>query len=327
MKTQRNTFLLSSLALVAGLVVTASATAQAPARKSNAPLASATKLPRLGLGYFAPELALASAGEAFRFTQALASHLAMALGTPVDGYAYKRSSDFERDVRRGKLHIALLGPFYIAGSGRVGAVLAVSRLAKSTPKWTVMASPSRASKAPSSAGGPRLKDLAGAVLQIPSMGRLSVAAVQHALFAGQVDPRKYFRVRRAPTLMSAVAAVRVGRADAVFAPETTSGLISVIGAITVPPPALVRVGQIGPAQLATARSAAISFNEALSDSYRGFEPDDGQRYAQLRARCVPRIFKMALLPIPGRHLDIRSVLSPERLVPPLLAIEGALWID
>jgi ABC-type amino acid transport substrate-binding protein len=268
---------------------------------------------KVGVGFFAPELMLPSQTHGFSYVNKLAAKLSATLGRKVQGQAYRRSSDLERDVRAGRIQLAVLGGAYVAGTGRSGKVLAIAKTTKPI-RWSILTK------------GARLKNLKGKTLQLAAMGRLSTSAVRYALFGGQVDPKKYFKIRRSPSVDSAIQAVRLGQADATFAPvDAGGGLSAVLGAIRLPPPAVVAVGKLPAADIAKAKQTILGFNESLSRHYRGFSAAGGGHGAFVAA-CRPKRLKMALFPVRYRQLPLGDVVNVKQLQRSLAPLGNLFWV-
>jgi hypothetical protein len=133
-----------------------------------------------------------------------------------------------REIKAKKIQFAIVGGIY-AASNRMGPILAVARVPRRQRLWTLL-SRRRTS----------LMALRRRTLQLPTPNPILVGLVQNGLLAGNLTINKYFRVVRSPSLESGIAALRAGKAELVFAPVASPGLVSVVRrTVTIPPPAFV----------------------------------------------------------------------------------------
>lgn len=296
------------LALALGAVLwPVAAPAQLAASRVAAPLT---------VGLYAPEVAFVSSAARFAYVNALAGHLGRALGRPAVGRAYKQAGDFDRDWRAGRVHVAVVGSVKLASGLRGAQVIAsvVPRRA-GVGDWTIMS------------GTADLARLKGAVLQVPMMGSLTPAFLRYVLFADQLDPRDYFKLRLSPDLASAVAAVRLGRAAAALAPVATPGLRPVIGPVELPPPLLAVLDSGLPsAEVGALRQAALSFATPLSADYGGFHATGTEAYRALGAAARRRERSLVLLPVPAARLSVEALVDGRRLACELEPLSEALWV-
>ncbi|MBK6847748.1 MAG: hypothetical protein IPG96_09500 [Proteobacteria bacterium] len=270
----------------------------------------------LTVALYAPDVAFASSAARYAYVTALAAHLGKALQRPVAGRAYKQSGDFDRDWRAGRISVAVVGSLKLAAGAREARVIASAAPRRTgVGDWTIMSA---------TADLARLKNQ---VLQVPMMGPLTPAFLRYVLFADQLDPRSYFKLRLAPDLAAAVAAVRLGRAAAVLAPAGTAGLRAVIGPVELPPPVLAVLDPgLSAAEVQAIRQAALAFAGPLSAEYGGFRVSGTEAYRALAAAARRRQRAVVLLPVGPERLAPEAVVDTRRLACDLEPLDEALWV-
>ncbi|MBK8481774.1 MAG: hypothetical protein IPL40_11435 [Proteobacteria bacterium] len=270
----------------------------------------------LTVALYAPDVAFAGSAARYAYVTALAAHLAQALKRPAVGRAYKQLGDFDRDWRAGRIGVAVVGSLKLASGVRGAQVIATALPRRAgAGDWTIMSATA---------------DLAGLkhqVLQVPMMGQLTWAFLRYVLFADQLDPRSYFKVRVSPDVASAVAAVRIGRAAAALAPASTPGLRAAIGPVELPPPVLaVLETGLSATEVASIRQAALAFAEPLSADYGTFRATGTEAFRALAAAARRRQRSLALLPVVPLRLAPDAVVDPRRLAIALEPLDEALWL-
>lgn len=249
---------------------------------------------KLGFGLYVPE-SPADSGERFAFAKSMAQHLSKHLGVPVEGSAYKSARDLEWDVRARKIHFAVLGAFYLAGKSKIRVLAQGKARSAAETSWTIMCKQKS-----------KLADLKGQVLQIPSLGAITLPFIQHGLLDG-LPLKETFKIVRSPTLPSAVIAVQLGKASATLAPMTTKGLKPLFGGITVAQPGFTVLDRRLPASLVQkATEAILSYRGSLA-SISGWGPVNASSYRALVASARKKVHKMVLagirnLPLPHRGM-------------------------
>ncbi len=193
-------------------------------------LAQQSQPTQLVLGIYCPNGKFAGSGSRWGYINRLAKHVANITGIPTKGRAFATAGAFSGSLS--KLDFAVVDPLYLCRrKGRFRVLLTGRMGGGSRAPWALFA---RSSKGVMSLKGKRL-----------IVARAAGAEVSFAegLFYGEISVRKFFSaVKRAPDLVSAVAAVRGGSADAVFAPTVMGGGLSrVFSAGTVPNPGFVLV--------------------------------------------------------------------------------------
>jgi len=205
------------------------------------------------VGVFAPAAPFEGTAARVDFATRLADHVGRALGGRGIGRVYGRAGDFAAAVRRGDVQLAVVDAGYLAVAGGNYTVLAVAVHGGDTAaRWQVV----------SRTGATRVTQLRGKSLLVPTLGGRESDFVLHALLRGEL-PRGFFaRIDGAPDVLSAVAAVGLGKADAAIVPtgvELPPGVsrTATLGAVSWP--VLVAYG-LGEAQRARAVAAATAFD-------------------------------------------------------------------
>jgi len=285
-------------------------TALALVLSSSGAAAQANKTLRVGL--YVPEIPFSNPAQRFGLVRGIAQHLSSALGVPVEGRAYKSAGDFERDLRTKKIHFAVVGAFYSAT--RRMRVVAKAQL-KGGATWSIMAK----SKVPISA-------LKGKVLQVPSMGPITLKFVENGLLDGVVKLKAHFKIGRAPDVNSAIAAARFGRAQAVVAPVDTKGLVPLVGGIRVPPPAFAIVDKKLDKQLAAKATGAILRYGAAVASFQGWRSSGGGIYGAISGAAAKKVKRMILSAARVVRLRNRDIIEVKRLQAELPRLEELFWV-
>ena len=239
-----------------------------------------------GLGLFAPELNM-TPYEYFDQVDRLARYLSTITGRQFKGRAYKRAADFEMDLRNGRVTVAILGAFYHAARSRSRRHALLVRAAGATRQWTLMTY--AATKKPPF----RLK---GRTLFVPQVATAATAFVEHGLLRSHLKLSRFFRVKTAPTIASALAAARLVRDPLVFAPRRTEGLQPAVDLrLGVPPPVVVYTARRpADAELAQLRRALLDYR-GKAGVLRRFAAGQPQVYARLGAMRAPN--RMRLKPV------------------------------
>ena len=154
---------------------------------------------------------------------------------PAEGKAFARSADLETAIAAKQVDFAVIDGVYLAESGVPYAVLATATSGGETaPKWALFSPAATTSQT-----------LQGKKLAIATGGPRDDDFIGNALFDGELQVEEVLRgaVNKAPDIASAVAAVTLSKADAVFAPESEGkGLKKVFDAGRIPNAGLLRGG-------------------------------------------------------------------------------------
>lgn len=264
---------------------------------------------KLGVGLFVPEIPFSNPAQRYSLVRGLAQHLSSQLGIPVEGRAYKSAGDFERDVRGKKIQFAVIGAFYMAT--KRARVLATAQV-KRGRVWSIMAKTKK------------LADLKGKVLQLPSMGPITVKFVENGLLDSSVAVKKHFKIGRSPDLNSAIQAVKFGRAQAVLAPVDTPGLVKVVGGLAVPAPAFAVVGKGLPKDLVAKTARAVMSYGASVATLQGWRGPSG--YGAIAAAARKKVKRMVLAGFRVVRLQNKDLIEIKKLRSELPRLEDLYWV-
>lgn len=270
---------------------------------------------RLGVGLCVPELPFSGAQARYRAAERVAQHLSRALRRPVEGFAYIKPEDLQRDIRSGTLHFAVVGALFAATIPE-DQILAQGRLAKRTAGvWSIFCRSKR-----------ELQELKGKRLQIPWMGPGTLAFVQDGVLGGRVNLQADFRVQWSPNLMSAEKAVLLGHADAVVSPFSGQGLVPVVRGYPLPPPAFVLVDRQVPADtVERAKKALLSFRAAIS-TIPAWQRPEAAAYGKLAAFAGRQEIRMVLAPVTGLPLDVGDLVKDGVLLPGMPELDESFGV-
>lgn len=236
-----------------------------------------------GVGLYVPESAL-DAYKKYNMVQALAAAMSKTMGVKVKPYAYNRAGVMKRDIKTKKIQFAIVGGIY-ASTKRAGPILAIAKVPRRQRLWTLMSN-RRAS----------LAALRRKTLQLPTPNPILIGLVQNGLLAGNLTINKYFRIVRSPSLESGIAALRAGKAQLVFAPVASAGLVSVVRrTITVPPPAFMVLDPGLPQSTNQAATRALLSLKGDLPGLSGWIAGAGGGYAKLLAQTKKRRMRMLMI--------------------------------
>ncbi len=262
---------------------------------------------KLIIAIYAPNAPFSSGTEQFSFVQRLAQQVTSAAGVPAEGKSFVRAADLETAIKNKQVDFAVIDGVYLAEKGVPYPVLALATTAgETTSRWGLYSQ--RAADVPS---------LQGKRLSIAATGSRDEEFLSNALLDGVVTAKRFFASQsRAPSIASAVEAVKLGKADAVFAPESESkGMKNIFDAGRVPNPAFCEVGAHDAALTSKVRAAVLAHGaQAALD---GWKAGDAGAYRSLAARMSSRQ-KRALMADP----EVVRLEDLDVLVPP--AIDYAL---
>ncbi len=206
------------------------------------PVAHADDKP-ITIAIYAPNAPFESAADRFAFINRLAQQVTSAAGVKAQGKAFARASDLEMAIKNKQVDFAVIDGVYLAERGVPFGVLATATSGGDTaPRWALFSSTAA-----------NVQELQGKqAVDDHRQGPRDAAFVENALLDGELQIAKFFmrRAPRRPDLSSAVAAVALKKADAVFAPESQGkGLKKVFEAGKVPNAAFCEVGSGLPADV------------------------------------------------------------------------------
>jgi len=273
-------------------------------------VASAQQKP-LRIALYAPNAPFASGIDRANFVSRLAQQISSVAGVPAKGDAYARANDLEQAIQKKQVDFAVLDGVYLAQRNVPYQCVATATVGGETaPKWALFAN-----------GASDVKSLQGKKLSMAATGGRDDDFIGNGLFDGELSTKKFFaQVAKAPDLTSAVSAVSLGKAEAVFAPESMGkGMKSVFEAGRVPNAAFCEVGSgIDPALAGKVKQAVLSHGaQAALD---GWKPADAGAYRTLAARLSAknkRPFMAEPNTVRSEDLDVLAPAAAEAQMPDL----------
>lgn len=252
----------------------------------------------LTLAIFAPNAAFESGAERFDFVQRLAQQVTSAASVAVAGRAFARAQDLEAAIRNRRVDFAVLDGVYVAERGLSYPVLATATSAGETaPKWALYAREAL-----------NVAELAGKKLALAAAGPRDTAFLENALLEGEVRIATFFAAARpAPDMSSAVAAVHLKQADAVFAPEGAGqGLRKVFEAARVPNPAFCQIApNLAPEVVARVKTAVLAAGGG--SVFDGWKSSGAEAYRALAQRMEAHARRPVMVepePVPPPEADV-----------------------
>ena len=266
----------------------------------------------LRIALYAPNAPFASGIDRANYVSRLAQQISSVAGVPATGSAYARSSDLEKAIAAKQVDFAVFDGVYLAQKGAGQSCLATGTVGGETaPKWSLLAT----AKVP-------VKSLQGKKLSLAATGGRDDDFIGNALFDGEIVVKKFFgpQLVKSPDLSSAVQAVSLGKADAVFAPESMAkGLQGIFEAGRIPNAAFCEVASgIDSAVVGKVKQAVLGFGVAAAID--GWKPADMGAYRALAARLgakSKRPFMAEPNPVKSEDLDVLPAPVTEAQLPDL----------
>jgi len=251
-------------------------------------LPSVAQAAPITIGLFAPSAAFPSTAARVELANRLGGELGKALNVSGSGRVYARAADFAAAVKKGEVTLALVDPAYLAGAGGNPEVVAVAVSSddKTAGPWQFVAR-----------GGATIADLQGKHVLVPNLGGREVDFVLNVLLDGGVGRDFFAKIEPAPDTASALAALALGKADAVVVPVTAAlppGTAAVPAAPALPAlpnPVLVVYGAMSEQDLRVVREAAKRFQGDATIA--GFRAPGGESDGEA-LRGVARRFSAAV---------------------------------
>ncbi len=260
---------------------------------------------KLTVAIFAPNAPFASGTDRFNFIQRLAQQISSVAGVPAEGKAFARAGDLEAAIRRKQIDFAVIDGVFLAAKGAPYPVLAIATTSGETqPRWSLY-----------SQWATDVKSLEGKKLAIPNSGGRDDEFIGNALFDGELQVRKFFGSKTtAPDVASAVTAVKLHKADAVFAPESEGkGLKAVFDAGRVPNAAFCDTNPSAHSSEIVSKVKNAVLSHSVSAAIDGWKPGEAGIYRALAGRMAPRS-KRPIMAEP----DTVSLGDVDYVVPPQL---------
>ncbi len=245
------------------------------------------------VGVFVPSTPFEGTAARLEFANQLAAHLAGADGV---GRVYGKASDLAAALGKGEIQLAVVDASFLAASGLAHTDLAVAvRDGDTTVAWQLVA------RAPATS----VLDLRGKTVVAPVSAPADF--VDNAMLGGEL-PAAFFKVEASPDVVSAVAAVELGKADAAVVPGGVAlpgGVtrIAVLPAVSWP---VLIAARTAPADVvARARERAPGF--AGSGAITGFRAAGADGYLGL-ARRLHRAVRQAVLVVPNLRITVGDLI-------------------
>jgi hypothetical protein len=275
---------------------------------------TATAEEKLVVAIYAPN-SFDSGAARYSFANKVAQAISKAAGVAVEPKAYARAGDFEAAAKKGQVDFAILDGVYLAekgGSAYSVLATAVSSGETSTRWWLLAADPGC------------VLDLQGKRLAYASSGSRDAAFIDNVLLEGEV-PKLFSARQSAPDVASAVTAVTLHKADAVFAPEGTGkGLQRVFDAGRVPNPAFALVKTTLPSEIVSKVKSAIA-GAPGGGSYSGWRAGSSDGYRSMASRMAARARHPLMAEPPAITLDPTEALALPPLESTTADLKGQYW--
>lgn len=246
------------------------------------------------VGVFAPSAPFDGTAARLEFANKLAAHLAGADGV---GRVYGKASDFAAALAKGEVQLAVADASFLAASGVAHTDLAVAvRDGDTAVAWQLVA------RAPVAT----VLELRGKTVVAPvgSPGDF----VDNAMLGGELPPG-FFKVEASPDVVSAVAAVELGKAAAAVVPGGVAlpgGVTRIASLPSVSWPVLIAARGAPADVVARARERAASF--AGSGAIAGFRPAGAEAYGAL-ARRLRRAVRQAPMLLPNLRITVGDLIE------------------
>lgn len=255
------------------------------------------------VGLFAPSAPFPSTAARVELANQLGAWLGRALGAPGAGRVYARAADFAAAVKRGEITLALVDPAYLASVTGSYTLIAASlnAEAKVGRAWRLVAR-----------AGADLPDLQGQRVLVPSLGGREADFVFNVLLGGDVGRDFFAKIEAAPDTASALAALGLGKADAVVVPVAgelppgTAELLRWPASPALPNPLLVAYGAMPADQRNALREAARAFPGDVTIT--GFDDVAPDAVAGVARRLGPQVKGGPFL-VPAARLVVRDLVE------------------
>jgi len=271
----------------------------------------------LTIAIYAPNAPFDSGAERFAFVNRLAQQITSVAGVPAEGKAFARASDLEAAIKNKQVDFAIIDGVYLAEIGVRYNVLATATSGGDTsPRWALYSSTANS-----------VQDLQGKKLSLAASGTKDTAFLENALLDGELPLAKWFASRTsAPDISSAVAAVNLKKADAVFAPESQSkGLKKIFDAGRVPNPAFCEIASgLSPDVVAKVKNAVLSHG-AAGPGLDGWKAGGGEPYRALASRMGARVRRPVMVEPEPVRIEDQDVLVPPTFEPAMPELKPLFW--
>jgi hypothetical protein len=226
----------------------------------------------LRVGLFAPSTPFEGTGARLEFATRLAKHIG---GDDAVGRVYGKASDFAAALRKGDIDLAVVDATYLAAAGGNYAVLAVAvRGGDTRTGWDLVARGTVDS----------VMALKGKKVLAPSVGGRETAFVGEAMLGGEL-PADFWKVEASPDVLSTIAALGLGKADAAVVPTglaLPAGTNRVTSLPSVSWPLLIASPKASADIQGLAAEKALTFTG--SGAISGFRSSNADAYKSLSRR-------------------------------------------
>ena len=272
----------------------------------------------LTVAIYAPNAPFDSGEARYSFVSRLAQQIQAATGIPTEPKAYARASDFEAAAKKGQVDLAVIDAVYVAERGLPYPVMATATAGgEAMARWWLFVA--------EGAGAGGLTELEGKRLAFAATGARDGAFVDNGLLDGEL-PKLFGGRQPTPDVASAVTAVSLHKADAVFAPEAAGkGLKKTFDAGRLPNPALVQVNLKLDAEVVDKVKAALGKGGGGA-VYDGWKIGAGDAFRALAGRMSGRVRRPLMAEPPVVALDPVEALVLPSLDPALPELRGQFWM-
>jgi hypothetical protein len=271
----------------------------------------------LTIAIYAPNAPFESGADRFAFVNRLAQQITSAAGLPAEGKAFARAADLEAAIKNKQVDFAIIDGVYLAERGVPYNVLATATSGGDTqPRWALFAS-----------GATNVQDLQGKKLSLAQAGSKDQAFIENVLLDGELPIKKWFAsLTSSPDISSAVAAVNLKKADAVFAPESQAkGLKKIFDAGRVPNPAFCEVAAGLSADVVSRVKNAVLSHGAAGPGLDGWKAGGGESYRALGSRMGARVRRPVMVEPEPVRIEDQDVLVPPTLEAALPELKPLFW--
>ncbi|HEX8951217.1 MAG TPA: hypothetical protein VF997_20180 [Polyangia bacterium] len=270
------------------------------------------------IAIYAPNAPFQSGADRFTFINRLAQQVTSAAGVPATGKAFARAADLELAIKNKQVDFAVIDGVYLAERGVPYAVLATATSGGDTaPRWALYASTAT-----------KVDELQGKKLSIAIAGPRDSEFASNALFDGELQVGKFFAAQsKAPDIASAVAAVSLNKADAVFAPEAMGkGLKKVFDVRDrVPNPGFCEVASGMAPDMVNKVKAAVLGHGAAGPGLDGWKASSSEPYRALAGRMGARVRRPVMVEPEAVRIEEQDVLVPPPLEPGMPELKALYW--
>jgi ABC-type amino acid transport substrate-binding protein len=251
------------------------------------------------VGVYAPATPFEGTGARLDFATRLAKHIG---GDDAVGRVYGKASDFAAALRKGDIDLAVVDTTYLAATGGSYAVLAVAvRGGDTRVTWDLVARGTIDS----------VLALKGKTVLTPSVGGRETAFVTEALLGGELPP-DFLKVESSPDVLSAIAALGIGKADAAVVPSglaLPSGTNRVVTLPSISWPVLIASPRAAASVQAAAAERALTFSG--SGAISGFRSGTADVYRGL-ARRFGRPQRRGPMVVPNLRIAVGELIEGRR---------------